>query len=348
MNKHKILQLIRAADNESNFSFDKRIKLFANKFNAIGNKLYKYYGTSEYTLYNLENDIIYLNNPSSFNDPFDCYLGYSRKDFLEQFCLAIIIEDDLKANNVAGEAFAKFIMGEELQYHEMDFFNKRISIYGKEFANTKITDWVHKGLTEKLPLFCNLICDDGKKLAHDILQYCDRMAQIQNNVRKVIDENYLVTCFSETYTNNLMWAHYADKNRGICVEYDFTKSNDPDVIFLQNCIFPVIYSPKRPQIPVVIESRGHFSYYAHEDNYGLTEKYLFLLTKGLEWKYEREWRMILQESKNRVFKFPIISKIYLGVNISKEFEKRVVALAKRKNVEIKKLSVSVNEYKLND
>mgnify|MGYP003462467736 FL=1 len=30
-------------------------------------------------------------------------------------------------------------------------------------------------------------------------------------------------CFTESYDNNLMWAHYANHSRGICVEYDITK-----------------------------------------------------------------------------------------------------------------------------
>lgn len=31
-----------------------------------------------------------------------------------------------------------------------------------------------------------------------------------------------ICCFSETPTNELMWAHYADEFRGICLAYDFS------------------------------------------------------------------------------------------------------------------------------
>ena len=43
-----------------------------------GKKLYKYYSfNSEYTLNNIRNGTIYLQNPVLFNDPFDCNIGIS-------------------------------------------------------------------------------------------------------------------------------------------------------------------------------------------------------------------------------------------------------------------------------
>ena len=43
-----------------------------------GKKLYKYYSlSSEHTITNLENNLIYLQNPVLFNDPFDCNIGIS-------------------------------------------------------------------------------------------------------------------------------------------------------------------------------------------------------------------------------------------------------------------------------
>lgn len=43
-----------------------------------GKKLYKYYSfSSPYTVPNLQNNVIYLQNPVLFNDPFDCNIGIS-------------------------------------------------------------------------------------------------------------------------------------------------------------------------------------------------------------------------------------------------------------------------------
>ncbi len=47
-------------------------------------KLYKYYSfASEYTVENLENGIIYLQNPNEFNDPFDCNIGISMNQIIQ-------------------------------------------------------------------------------------------------------------------------------------------------------------------------------------------------------------------------------------------------------------------------
>ncbi len=345
MTKQKLEQLLILI-NQDNLLENEIMQLNTEKFEIVNNKLYKYYGTSSYTLLNLENDIVYLNNPSSFNDPFDCYLAYSYKDFLEQCCLSLIIEDDFKMDEETCESFVKFILGEKLSKEEEEFFNNVIKTYGNEFSDTTIDNWKGKELIDKLPLFCNLLCDDGIGLARDILNYCGEMAQIQNNVRKSVDQNFLITCFSETYNNNLMWAHYADKNRGICVEYDFSKCSDKNSNYLKNAIFPVYYDEKRPQIPIKIESIDKFKYKASEGNYSLLDKYLFLLTKGYDWKYEREWRLIVQGKKERIYKLPIISKIFLGVNIDAKFESQVQQIADRKNIKVEKLYPSICDYKL--
>lgn len=54
-------------------------------------KLYKYYSfSSEYTLSNIENDLIYLQNPIEFNDPFDCNIGISAGQLIHTFAPNII------------------------------------------------------------------------------------------------------------------------------------------------------------------------------------------------------------------------------------------------------------------
>lgn len=52
--------------------------LILNKLQKFGGKLYKYYSfENEWSLKNLERDIIHFSKPQTFNDPFDCVLGFS-------------------------------------------------------------------------------------------------------------------------------------------------------------------------------------------------------------------------------------------------------------------------------
>lgn len=84
---------------------------------------------------------------------------------------------------------------------EKKCFNVLIREYGNEFADTVIDDWIDKDILTKLPLICNLLADDGKHLAAEILNSCKRMSALQNNVRMAIDNNFLITCFSEALMN---------------------------------------------------------------------------------------------------------------------------------------------------
>ena len=44
--------------------------------------------TVDYSILNFENDELFFQNPALFNDPFDCYLGFSQKDMLKAAVVA--------------------------------------------------------------------------------------------------------------------------------------------------------------------------------------------------------------------------------------------------------------------
>lgn len=348
MRKQSIQRLISKIDNIEKLSVLQKNKMVVDKFKSVNFKLYKYYSlSSDFTVNNIENDILYLNTPKAFNDPFDCFLGYPYRDLIVQFCITLIMEDDFQMNEFAMEAFGKLILGESLSDLECQFFNSIIQQYGKELAATNIDYWKNKSIEEKLPLICNLLTDQGKDLQDNIISCCKNMAKLQTNVRNAINNNFVVTCFSETYDNELMWAHYADKHRGICVEYDMSKmDNDPNIAYYKFFTYPVIYSESRPQIPIILNRIVKHNYSISEGKYSLSDRYLYLLTKSKAWKYEREWRMILPDNKHNIVNFPLISKIYLGVNISEIDEQRIKQVAAQKRLEIKKLQLSSNKYKI--
>lgn len=75
----------------------------------------------------------------------------------------------------------------------------------------------------------------------------------------------------------LLWAHYADKHKGIRLRFIFDKRRDPD-----DCPNPVRYSKSRVQID--------FTRVPSE----IPDESLraILHTKGIGWQYEREYRII--------------------------------------------------------
>lgn len=53
--------------------------------------------------------------------------------------------------------------------------------------------------------------------------------------KTAFDEKYGLLCFSRSWKNPVLWSHYAEKHRGICLGFDLHKS----------CVVEVTYTPKR-------------------------------------------------------------------------------------------------------
>lgn len=132
-----------------------------------------------------------------------------------------------------------------------------------------------------------------------------------------------VCCFSQENSSTLMWAHYADSNKGICMEYDFNKlpSQNNDCL-LRNSILPVAYTPTPIDLSDLLDDNGSKIY-----KYPLDAAVLCTaLNKAPVWQYEKEWRIIwvLAYSSEECKRLPINSiikpsKIYLGYHFLKAF-----------------------------
>lgn len=97
-----------------------------------------------------------------------------------------------------------------------------------------------------------------------------------------------VSCFTTRRDNSPMWAHYANRHSGICIEWDLPEEEEqfflpegfvkPLPLLLQK----VEYSKERPEINIFDEG---------DTTGGTLSK--SLLSKSLEWAYEEEWRLIV-------------------------------------------------------
>ena len=110
--------------------------------------------------------------------------------------------------------------------------------------------------------------------------------------QKTLATNYGVVCFSETYDNPALWGHYADKFMGICLGYEFTRTDK---------FRKVSYEPRRLPIEQFsdlikflqrnVKSRRLVERYNHNSYERAREQLLDLMhTKSCNWEYEREWR----------------------------------------------------------
>jgi hypothetical protein len=116
---------------------------------------------------------------------------------------------------------------------------------------------------------------------------------------------------SARWDSIVMWAHYAENHCGLCLELD-TAALPPNIRAHQ-----VIYAPTRPVINL----------FADRSTANLTSA----LTKNKEWRYEDEWRLVL-EPPSPELSFPcevecpkgFVSAAILGARITPEDRRRVL------------------------
>jgi len=97
--------------------------------------------------------------------------------------------------------------------------------------------------------------------------------------KESINKKYGVLCFSRSWKSPVLWSHYADKHKGICLGFD-----TPDTLLKK-----VIYKGERLPSDVKKElNEGNLN--------GRVEEKL-LITKFEHWQYEEEERVILPLDK---------------------------------------------------
>ena len=107
-----------------------------------------------------------------------------------------------------------------------------------------------------------------------------------------------VLCLSEVYDDILMWSHYADCHRGICLIYE------PNYEFFAHAM-PVRYQKDRPCVNPITQSSDQML-----DN--------AIFTKASAWAYEKEWRILnyRQGVGERQSPSAALKAIVLGVALS--------------------------------
>lgn len=86
-----------------------------------------------------------------------------------------------------------------------------------------------------------------------------------SNWKTTMSTRYGLLCFSKTWQSPLMWSHYADRHRGLCLGFDVNEAN----------VQKVDYAEDRIKLPKKISEEKMNS---------------LLFTKYSGWAYEKEWR----------------------------------------------------------
>lgn len=159
-------------------------------------------------------------------------------------------------------------------------------------------------------------------------QYPDSFSKFFTDHFKSTVAKIGVTCFLPRPDNLLLWAHYSDDHKGVCLKFDTT--DDPDFF---DSTFAVKYSNVYPQ----------FDYLTERDQ--LTNK--AVLTKSKHWEYEGEIRTLKKTSGLYSFKKECLKEIIFGckadsskINTIKE----IVANAAYPDLKLRQVKLKSNQY----
>lgn len=160
--------------------------------------------------------------------------------------------------------------------------------------------------------------------------------------KKDVSGNYGIVCFSNSFQSPLMWSHYADKHRGICLGFD---------VCTDDC-FDVVYS----------KSMANFQnkFKATLDSSNLKEAQKILFIKCKEWGYEKECRIfspIPIDSSNSQSEFNFeqfgerlqLKEVIFGVqnNNDRASLKRFISQYYEGDIKLFRAALDLNQFRVN-
>ena len=314
-----------------------KIKVLQDWITAnIPNRLYRFRANTEYAIDAFRNDEIWGSNLWEFNDPYECIPFYNLDTIQSELDRELSSEHLLNLikllKNGNSTEMIKNAFGEEMVEHII----------------SSIPDKLDESTFRKN---CEII---KQQIIVFIVQNFDELCgQFFTGILQAESQRH-IACFSEHNNSSLMWGHYANGHHGFCLEYDFKSILKPcqqDCTDIRGCnnfmitpsIAPVIYSKSRfdatSHLLTVIQANLMAKANAPmELYYGdtlLTSK--CLITKSLDWDYEKEWRLFSRPSIESVANHKVIfslkpTAVYIGRRSSTEQAQKLNEICKEKNI----------------
>ncbi|WP_217522069.1 DUF2971 domain-containing protein [Vibrio metschnikovii] len=285
------------------------------KNNNLPKSIYKYRVVNENSIKNLEEDTIWLADPSSFNDPYDCAhsVDFSRVH---------------KYRNSA--FFSEYFEGEgsdiKLNKEQKD------EVSTSEDPISYLIDILFSEKTLQQREEFKSIFSDTQNAMHMNMSH-------QNS--KIIASGFKLCSFSERNDSILMWSHYSSYHQGFCIEYDIESIPYSD--YRRRFLYPTIYSDE------MFDATEHFMRDIDDENFNNLYLSLAALIKARDWEYEKEWRLVFANSvfeKERAYKMGKPKMVYLGAKIGQLEQEKLLEICSRREIPVKKMRPKYNSFTL--
>jgi hypothetical protein len=248
---------------------------------------------------------------------------------------------------------------EALENHELYFSNP--SEFNDPFDSKldliwkgDITDWsrffLNHGVND--PIEVRFLIKENhkkgilKKKGSDYLlnPHNKKFKTINKNLQSEDEDYPRICCFSKTKKNILLWSHYTNGHKGICLCFKSEKIGSGNFLILDSnpeILLPVNYNEKNnEELPKQVNMLS---------KYDPEELAAFLLTKHSLWVYEEEYRLILwdgfKDKFTKSFRKEDLEGIIFGIKTPIEDIKRIYDILKPNYLDA---GIKVNFYKVQE
>lgn len=166
----------------------------------------------------------------------------------------------------------------------------------------------------------------------EFLKNKHQIKKLANEAYTEILSDFRICCFSQVCDNILMWSHYSNMHKGVCVKFDRNK----DELF--NSATLISYEDKVPEY--------NFVHGKDEDIHRV------IYAKSIDWEYEKEIRIIKHTKQgitNKVFfEKRALSEVILGCRFPEHKKLALQAVIKKYkyHATLSQMNTSEKEYKL--
>ena len=216
--------------------------------------------------------------------------------------------------------------------------NETIILYKYVPVNEFLID-----ILEKQRLYLN----DGSKLNDPF-----ELAIINRTENKLTQAKDLhILCLTNSYRNKLMWSHYSDSHKGVCLTIKVPKE----------LVYPICYTSKRVFEDsnlnnILVLKNQKIKKNLIVDYSQLSKDKQIAFVKDKKWSYEREYRItfnstdtcnLIQKGKEKWYLKVKIEKIYLGANFGKNeksYQSKIIEICEQNDITIKPMKLSNINY----
>ena len=296
-------------------------------------KIYKYTSLDSAVAI-LKSGGVALSNPKDFNDPNDCSFVQDKKD-------------KEKIEKLITDYFIYKVVSELVSLNKLKLNKSSKAILAGLQKEIDAMKW----LLEKHPYFdripgFNLI---AKMIGSKSKELDELVAKAKKEFQAKVDEavnnakeTALISCFSKRNNSILMWSHYANSHKGVCIEYERPDSIDfKDVIYQRDRPYIKMYKAVSHAIALDILGKKETD---DEITSHLKETLDPFFVKSTDWQYEEEVRCLYSKTKlsdnikydgNRyILNIGYPTAIYIGCKTAGDELNHLYRLAKNRDIPV--------------